>query len=124
MPFSRLMPLLQEQYLRDVPISAGTGIAYHPGLLHASKPNRSSRLRAAAVAVFVPEDAPLLHYFQPSPEAIDVYQVPADFYWKSVVLGAPPPEELRIGRESGAVDWIDEPRLREFCSQAAVAAQV
>jgi hypothetical protein len=119
LPFTPVLPLLRERYLIDVPISAGTAIAYHPGLLHASKPNRSPRVRAAAVAVYVPADADLLHFYQPSDESIDVYKVDPDFYWKSVTLGAPPSADLRIATEDGTVEWMDEQRIRQVCVEAA-----
>jgi hypothetical protein len=72
------------------------------------------------VAAYVPSSAEVLHYFQPSAEWIDVYHVPSDFYWKSVELGHPPPESMRVGRECGKVDWIDEPRLRACCGEGRI----
>lgn len=105
-PYAHVYPLIGDEYLHPLPLTAGHMVLYHPRLLHGSPPNRTSLPRIAAVSMTLPREAPLEHYYRRSPEEIEVYQVDDDFYWREVVLEGRPP-----GREpAGTIDG----RLRVF----------
>ncbi|MFO0947789.1 MAG: phytanoyl-CoA dioxygenase family protein [Planctomycetota bacterium] len=89
-PIDDIAAEVEQNHVRRIPMHAGEGFVYNPGVFHGSQINRSDSPRVALVAAFIPEEAPLLHYYQTSKRRIEVYEVSEDFYWRDVVLGEPP----------------------------------
>jgi hypothetical protein len=104
-PFYNLFGRLEENYLREVPMKAGEAIIYQQGLLHGSKANQSPTPRAAIVAVYLPENATIKHYYQNSATSIDEYDVEEDFYWKTAQIASPPVGQKLVGNRKP--DWKD-----------------
>lgn len=89
-PLDPIAAELETNHVRKLPMRAGECFIYDPCVIHGSEMNRSPECRIALVAAFIPQQAPLLHYFQTSKERTEVYEVHDDFYWRDVVLGEPP----------------------------------
>ncbi|MCC6848797.1 MAG: phytanoyl-CoA dioxygenase family protein [Deltaproteobacteria bacterium] len=68
--------------LQPIPMRAGDLLVFHPGLIHASPPNVSGRLRVAAAGAMVPEPAQTFFYRgRENDEAItDVFAVDDSYY--------------------------------------------
>lgn len=81
----------------ELPLRAGEAVLYDARLLHASRVNRSGRVRVAAGSASLRRGAQLKHYFTADPERMEHYDVPWDFYWRDVRPGERPthPEARR-----------------------------
>jgi hypothetical protein len=93
--------------LRTLPVPAGTAIAFHPGTLHGSTPNRSSGPRVSATVLLSDGAAGLqTAYRDPArPDSIDLYAQPDDYYVRSrqfTERGNRPPE---LGRLVGSIPF-------------------
>lgn len=97
-PFTAIAPVLVENYLQEIPVNAGDAIIHDSRLLHTSRSCQPERDRVVAVAVAIPMEAPLLHYFNVSPSEHEVFAVGEDFYWKDVQLHASPATAKSQGR--------------------------
>lgn len=95
-PFDEILPLLEETRAREILISAGTAILYDGAIVHGSRGNQSSKDRVSVVAVYVPEDAPLYHYWQSHPNWVEVFEVDEEFLTSEVEWGKPPTNRRRI----------------------------
>lgn len=94
--FDHVQSELNERIV-EIPMKAGRAIVYSARLLHGSKFNGSSQARVAAVAVTVPREKPLRHYFLKGRDTLGVYAVNEDFYWRDVVIGQEPTNQEYLG---------------------------
>lgn len=63
---------------RTLRLKAGEAVIFNQALLHGSSPNRTLRKRIAAGLLFLPEEAPVLHYFR-SPQTGETFRIQADY---------------------------------------------
>ena len=83
LPYHDLSDLIEQRYLRFLPMRAGEVLLMDTRTFHGSPPNRSAQLRPVAGGVAIPRDAQLLycHRDQVGDErVVEVYAVPEDFY--------------------------------------------
>lgn len=95
-PYQDLSDWIWNEALIPVPMRAGQGIFYHCGLLHGSRPNRTSQTRVAIGCVLAPADVPVLHYFRLNEAEVEVFSVTEEFFWTHVP-GERPKEGACIG---------------------------
>jgi len=94
-----LLPLIREKYLKRLNQKPGEALIYDGRVLHGSDANLSGSARVCFSAAFAPNESMLRHYFRdPSdPETLEVYEVPAEFFWKHR-LGKRPDEGILLGK--------------------------
>lgn len=114
------------QHIRELPMRAGSAVIYDSRLLHASRSARLAADRVASVAVVIPREAPLWHYWRVGPAQLEVWEVGEHFYWKDVILGQPPKIGTRRGIiEQPALPFTDQDCDRVFgISQSAVQPSI
>ncbi len=95
-PLDSILPELEQSRAREILVPAGTAILYDGAILHGSRGNQSSRDRVSVVAVYVPKDAQLYHYWQSRPDWVEVFEVDEEFLTSEVAWGSPPSNRPRI----------------------------
>jgi len=85
-----LFPLLQAKYARELCLSAGECLLYDGAIVHGSRPNQSNEDRVVVVAVVIPDEAPLRHYWRPSREVVEAFDVDEEFFLTDVEVGRRP----------------------------------
>lgn len=83
LPYHDLSDLIEQRYLKFLPMRAGEVLLMDTRTFHGSPPNRSTRLRPVAGGVAIPREAQLLycHRDQIGDERIvEIYAVSEDFY--------------------------------------------
>jgi hypothetical protein len=122
-PYTGLEQELYQAYGVELPMRAGQAVLYDARLLHASRPNRSHRVRVAAGMATAPAPLRLHHYFSESADRIEEYEVPDNFYWKLVRPGERPagPGIERTNRTLGANPKPTRDELHALCAAAANA---
>lgn len=91
--FRPLFPLLREKYARELCLSAGECLLYDGAIVHSSRPNHSNEDRVVVVAVIIPDGAQLRHYWRPSRDAVEAFDVDEDFFLTEVEVGRRPNRE-------------------------------
>ncbi len=79
--FAGVLPLLVERYTVELPMPAGEAVLFDGGLVHGSRPNRLAEVRVAATAISVPTADRVTHCYQPAPDTLEIFEVPAEFFW-------------------------------------------
>ncbi len=98
--------------LRPIPMHAGDLLVFHPGLIHASPPNVTGRLRIAAAGAMVPEPAQTFFYRsrENDDEVTEVYAVDDAYYvgmaGDDAISDATRVAEIRRPRESSAIERL------------------
>ena len=59
-PYNDLLPSIEQNYLRSVPMKAGQAFVYTQTLFHSSAPNRTNTLRLAAGGLAIPHETSLM----------------------------------------------------------------
>jgi Phytanoyl-CoA dioxygenase (PhyH) len=104
LPYPGLIDLIEERYLKYLPMLAGQMLFMDTRLFHGSPRNRSGALRVVAGGVAVPRESRLLYChrdFEGDDRAVEVYEVPEDFYLRHNI-GERPQE----GRHVKTVPWL------------------
>jgi ectoine hydroxylase-related dioxygenase (phytanoyl-CoA dioxygenase family) len=96
-PFYDVEPILRARYLKEIPMKAGNCVIYDGRIIHGSRTNSTSQDRPAVVATFAPAHAPLYHYWQNTPETVEVFDVDEEFYLSDVEYGHRPAERPLVG---------------------------
>ncbi len=109
--FAEQESLLRNEHMYEIPMSAGEAVIYDGAMLHASNPNRSDRVRVAVVGTAVPRSADLRHYFQSERDAIEVFAVGEDFYWRDVVLSQRPSQARLLGTIRAGYEPVTAERI-------------
>lgn len=102
-PFLATMPILEERFLRQLPMKAGEVVFYEGGLLHGSQPNRSPRVRLACSAITVPKGAPVQHTVRINARQVETFEVDDAFFWDYALGDIPQGEHAR---SLGPVDYV------------------
>jgi ectoine hydroxylase-related dioxygenase (phytanoyl-CoA dioxygenase family) len=81
-PYKQILQILHKDFLKPLPMRAGTAMVFDGRLLHASGENQTSDYRVATLCPMVPAAvAPLFYRWNPPhPNDIDVFEVNEDFY--------------------------------------------
>ncbi|MBY0588272.1 phytanoyl-CoA dioxygenase family protein [bacterium] len=117
--FDEILPELEAHRAREVFMRAGEAVIYDGAILHGSRGNRSTRDRVAVVAVVVPREARLYHYWQEDLRFAEVFEVDEEFLATEVRWGRRP-----VGKP--VVEVIDLPSrsrpltLEEFDREVAL----
>lgn len=95
-PYRDLWPVLVDKYAREIPMNAGECILYNGAIAHGSQPNHSAMDRVAVVAVVVPPEAQLRHYWRGVGNTVEVFGVDPDFFVTRVKVGERPEGETVV----------------------------
>lgn len=79
--FAGVLPLLVEKYTVELPMPAGDVILFDGGLVHGSRPNHLSEVRVAVSAISVPAADRVTHCYLRSPDELELFDVPDEFFW-------------------------------------------
>lgn len=92
-PLSHLFDRFREKYLEEFCLSAGECLFYDGALVHGSRPNRTAEDRVVVVAVVIPKEAQLRHFWRSHPNAVEVFNVDEEFFLSDVSVGQRPSGE-------------------------------
>lgn len=89
-PLSPLFDLFQRKYTRELCLSAGECLFYDGALVHGSRPNHTTEDRVVVVAVVIPKDAQLRHFWRSAADSVEVFNVDEEFFLGDVRVGHRP----------------------------------
>jgi ectoine hydroxylase-related dioxygenase (phytanoyl-CoA dioxygenase family) len=115
LPYPDLVPLLEHNYLTQLPMAPGRALLMDNRLFHESKPNRTPRTRLVAAGVAVPRESRLLYCHRDldaAPDRLEVFEVPDDFYVRHSI-GQRPREGHHAATVPRRVAELTADRLRE-----------
>lgn len=123
-PFDDLLPIFRDRYLTEVPMKAGDCILYDGGIVHGSRPNTTSIDRPVVVATVAPAEAQLFHYWQATPDQVEVFKVEPDFFWNEVQWGSRPNRPVAAVVESAPlkVQITEEDYLQRWKNRSVVSS--
>jgi hypothetical protein len=122
-PFDEVETRIRERHAVSVPMAAGDAVVFDHAVLHFSLPNTTTNERLAVITDLVPDDAPLVHYFGHPDGTVEVYEVPATFWFDSDIesFGRPPAQARRHAVvDASCQPLTDEGLDRLVASGAAV----
>lgn len=114
LPYPGLIDLIEERYLKYLPMRAGQMLFMDTRLFHGSPRNRSNELRVVAGGVAIPRDSRLLYChrdFERDEGAVEVYEVPEDFYIRHTI-GERPQEGRHLKTVPRLVGELTEAKLQ------------
>ncbi|HEX8456049.1 MAG TPA: phytanoyl-CoA dioxygenase family protein [Pyrinomonadaceae bacterium] len=112
LPYPELVPVIEEKYLTRLPMRPGHVLFMDNRVFHGSPANRSGRQRVAAAGVAIPTDSRLLAcHYDVQTEALEVYEVPDDFYLRHN-LAARPREGKRLADAARIISPLTEAMIR------------
>lgn len=120
-PYTDLVPVLQESYLKAVPMKAGQAFIYSQRLFHSSQPNLTDEERIVAGALAIPRESSLLFVSKDpavGPDELAVYHVAENFY-RTHFFSAPP-QGTRVGVYKDESEPISEARLCQELGRGTV----
>jgi len=79
-PYPELRAVIAERFLTDLPMRAGQVCIAAATLFHESGAHHGEDVRVAACVLSIPKRSHLLYYYQHSPERMELFEVPDDFY--------------------------------------------
>jgi len=91
-PYPDLIDVIEERYLKYLPMRAGQALFMDNRLFHASPRNRSGQRRVVAGGVAAPRGKPLLYCHRDidkNDQVLEIYEVPEDFYLRHEIGGRP-----------------------------------
>lgn len=123
---------LEQRYLQDVDVQAGSAVVMDDRLLHSSTPNRSGARRIAVGLAFHPIEAELYHFYREPDGEVARYTVDPEFFethdWparpsgphvRSVMSVAPGEEVELLAQLSGLPDPRSDGLRRDAGSDAS-----
>jgi len=110
MPYQELIDMIEERYLKYLPMRAGQVLFMDNRLFHGSPRNRSASPRIVAGGVAVPRSKPLLYCHRDDDETLEIYEVAEDFYVRHDI-GRRPAEGRLLGRTPRRAGTLTEGQL-------------
>jgi hypothetical protein len=124
LPYHDLSDLIEQRYLKFLPMRPGEVLLMDTRTFHGSPPNRSAQLRPVAGGVAIPREAQLLycHRDQIGDErVVEVFAVPEDFYLHHDI-GSRPREAQLLRTVPRRIGELSEAKLaahwEEVCARA------
>lgn len=104
--YDEFYDILKSQHATYMEVKAGTGVFYHPGLIHFSPSNNTDIRRNALLLSFYPKDTQPIIYYKSRwswNKNIDVYKLTKEFYtiW-----------DKKCKPESTFIKTVKEPRMK------------
>ncbi|MBC3808340.1 phytanoyl-CoA dioxygenase family protein [Undibacterium seohonense] len=120
LPYPELESLIEERYIRYLPMRAGQVMIMDHRMIHGSPTNLSKQTRVVAVGVGVPRQLDLLYcHVDPfhSADVLEVYAVAEDFYLRNT-FGQRPTEGQHLRNLPYQVARLTPEMLEQHCGAA------
>lgn len=117
LPYPDLVELIEEKYMRYLPMRAGQVLYMDHRMIHGSPTNRSSTIRVVAAGVGVPRQQQLLycHVDQSTDsKVLEIHEVPDDFYLRNM-FGQRPAEGLHAHDIPYQIAGLTPDILQQHC---------
>jgi hypothetical protein len=115
LPYHDLSDLIEQRYLKFLPMRPGEVLLMDTRTFHGSPPNRTARLRPVAGGVAIPRESQLLYCHRDyvgEERVVEVYEVPEDFYLRHDI-GTRPREGRLLKTVPRRIGELTEAKLIE-----------